>query len=60
MLVYQTSTRTGYDFIWLKSLGTHVIEEKLDRALTNETWFHLFLRDKLEHLVAPTSDNYLI
>jgi len=51
----------GYPFTWFKSLGTpRAVEERLDRALANASWFQLFPNAKLENLVAPTSDHYLI
>ncbi|KEH38704.1 endonuclease/exonuclease/phosphatase family protein [Medicago truncatula] len=34
------------------------VEERLDRALTNASWFQLFPNAKVENLVAPTSDHY--
>jgi hypothetical protein len=34
---------TGYKFTWFKSLGTaRAVEEKLDKALVNSTWYNLF------------------
>ncbi|PNX87709.1 endonuclease/exonuclease/phosphatase family protein, partial [Trifolium pratense] len=51
----------GYPFTWFKSLGTpRAVEERLDRALANEDWFHMFPNAKLENLVAPASDHYPI
>jgi hypothetical protein len=51
----------GYPFTWFKSLGTdRAVEERLDRALANEAWFHLFPSASLDNLVAPSSDHYPI
>jgi len=51
----------GYPFNWFKSMGTsRALEERLDRALTNEGWFRMFPNLKLENLVALTSDHYPI
>jgi len=51
----------GYPFTWFKSLGTpRAVEERLDRALANASWFQLFPNAKVKNLVAPASDHYLI
>jgi hypothetical protein len=51
----------GYPFTWFKFLGTiRAVEERLDRALANNSWFTLFPNAKLENLVAPASDHYPI
>jgi len=51
----------GYPFTLFKSLGTpRVVEERLDCALANEYWFQLFPNAKVENLVAPAFDHYLI
>jgi hypothetical protein len=51
----------GYPFTWFKSLGTpRAIEEKLDRALATNSWMQMFPNAKLESLVAPSSDHFLI
>lgn len=51
----------GYPFIWFKSLGTpRVIEEKLDRALANNSWMKMFPDAKLKNLVAPSSYHFPI
>jgi len=48
----------GYPFTWFKRLGTDkAVEERLDRALPNEAWFHLFPNSSLDNLVAPASDH---
>jgi hypothetical protein len=39
----------GYPFTWFRSLGTpQTVNEKLDRALANEAWMHLFPPARLE------------
>ena len=49
----------GYLYTWFKSLGTpKAVEVKLDRALANADWFHMFPNVTVENLVAPTSDHY--
>ncbi|XP_045822393.1 uncharacterized protein LOC123915300 [Trifolium pratense] len=51
----------GYPFTWFKSLGTfRAVEERLDRALANDAWFHKFPNAVLENLPAPASDHYPI
>ncbi|CAJ2660552.1 unnamed protein product [Trifolium pratense] len=51
----------GYPFTWFKSLGTfRAVEERLDRALANDAWFHKFPNAVLEILPAPASDHYPI
>jgi len=51
----------GYPYTWFKSLGTErVVEERLDPALANEAWFHLFRSASMDNLVAPVSDHYPI
>jgi len=38
----------GYPFTWFKSLGTPcAVEERLYRALDNNTWFDIFPSAKL-------------
>ena len=50
-----------YPFTWFKILGTpRAVEERLDCALANASWLQLFKMTKVENLVAPTSDDYLI
>lgn len=49
----------GYPYTWFKSLGTpRAVEVKLDRALANADWFHMFPNVMVENLVAPSSDHY--
>jgi hypothetical protein len=49
----------GYPFTWFKSLGTpRVVEERLDRALANNSWLNQFSNALLENLVAPVSNHY--
>lgn len=49
----------GYPFTLFKSLGTpRVIEERLDRALANNSWFNLLTNALLEYLAALVSDHY--
>ena len=49
----------GYAFTWFKSLGTvRAVEEKLDRALANNSWFDKFQNAKLECLTTTSSDHY--
>jgi hypothetical protein len=49
----------GYQFTWFKSLGTsRAVEEKLDRALVNDTWSQNFPNSRLECLSATSSDHY--
>jgi hypothetical protein len=51
----------GYPFTWFKSLGTpRAVEERLDRALANQSWFNMYPDATLENLVAPASDHYPI
>lgn len=51
----------GCSFTWFKSLGTpRAVEERLDRALANNLWFHIFPTAYVETLVALASDHYLI
>jgi len=51
----------GYPFRWFKSLGTpRAVEERLDRALGNASWFQSFPNAKVENLVVSTSDHYPI
>nr|ABD33242.1 Hemopexin, related [Medicago truncatula] len=51
----------GYPFTWFKSLGTpRAMEERLDRALANNSWLNLFPEATVETLVAPASDHYPI
>ncbi|PNX68166.1 endonuclease/exonuclease/phosphatase family protein, partial [Trifolium pratense] len=49
----------GYQFTWFKSLGTNrAVEEKLDRALANDSWSQNFPNARLECLTATSSDHY--
>jgi hypothetical protein len=49
----------GYNFTWFKSLGTErAIEEKLDRAMANNTWCNLFQNAKVRCLTTTASDHY--
>jgi len=49
----------GYAFTWFKSLGTdRAVEEKLDRAMANDSWFDKFQNAKLECLTTTSSDHY--
>jgi len=49
----------GYEFTWFKSLGTvRAVEEKLDRALVNSSWYNLFPDAALECLTNTSSDHY--
>jgi hypothetical protein len=49
----------GYGFTWFKSLGTdRAVEEKLDRAMANDSWFDKFQNAKLECLTTTSSDHY--
>lgn len=51
----------GYLFTWLNNLGTpRAVEEKLDKALANNLWMHMYPSAKLENLVAPSSDHFPI
>ncbi|XP_058758766.1 uncharacterized protein LOC131632019 [Vicia villosa] len=48
----------GHQFTWTKSRGTdHALEERLDRALVNPSWFDFFLDAKLLNLIATHSDH---
>ncbi|GAU27989.1 hypothetical protein TSUD_373850 [Trifolium subterraneum] len=48
----------GYPFTWIKSRGTHhVIEERLDRAMTSTSWLNLFPNVRLSNLLASHSDH---
>ncbi|KEH37985.1 endonuclease/exonuclease/phosphatase family protein [Medicago truncatula] len=48
-----------YAFTWFKSLGTdRAVEEKLDRAMANDSWFDKFQIAKLECLTTTSSDHY--
>ncbi|GAU39458.1 hypothetical protein TSUD_158890 [Trifolium subterraneum] len=48
----------GYPYTWIKSRGTsHVIEERLDRAMANSSWLSLFPDAKLLNLLASHSDH---
>jgi len=50
-----------YPFTWFKSLGSpREVEEWLDRVFANASWLQLFPIVKVENLVAPTFDHYLI
>jgi len=49
----------GYNFTWFKSLGTdRAVEEKLDRALANNSWHSMFSTASLECLTTTASDHY--
>jgi exonuclease III len=51
----------GYPYTWFKFLGTsRAVEERFDRVLAYNNWFALFPNAKLETLVAPASNHYLI
>jgi len=51
----------GYPFTWFKSLGTpRAVEERLDRAFANASWFQLFPNAKVKNLVSSASDHYPI
>ncbi|XP_058761720.1 uncharacterized protein LOC131635127 [Vicia villosa] len=48
----------GHQFTWVKSRGTeHMIEERLDRALSDMVWLQLFPNVKLLNLIASHSDH---
>jgi len=48
----------GYAFTWFKSLGTdQVVEEMLDRAMANDSWFDKFHNAKLECRTTTSSDH---
>ncbi|GAU19619.1 hypothetical protein TSUD_383140, partial [Trifolium subterraneum] len=48
----------GHQFTWIKSRGTpHVIEERLDRAMTSTSWLQLFPHVRLTNLLASHSDH---
>ncbi|CAJ2643989.1 unnamed protein product [Trifolium pratense] len=52
-------TMENYQFTWFKSLGTaRAVEEKLDRALSNNGWNQFFPNARLECLTATSSDHY--
>jgi len=49
----------GYPFTWFKSLGTdRAVEEKLDTAMSNDSWFDKFQNAKLECLTTTSSDHH--
>ncbi|GAU37478.1 hypothetical protein TSUD_207140 [Trifolium subterraneum] len=49
----------NYQFTWFKSLGTvRAVEEKLDRALSNNDWNQIFPNARLQCLTATSSDHY--
>jgi hypothetical protein len=49
----------GYNFTWFKSLGTvRAVEEKLDRALANNSWHSMFSTASWECLTTTASDHY--
>ncbi|WJX92273.1 hypothetical protein P8452_73938 [Trifolium repens] len=48
----------GHRFTWIKSRGSsHVIEERLDRAMASSDWLALFPEVKLTNLLASHSDH---
>lgn len=48
----------GYPFTWNAKKGTNrAIEERLDRAMTNQKWLSLFPQARLINLIAPISDH---
>ncbi|GAU35453.1 hypothetical protein TSUD_364090 [Trifolium subterraneum] len=48
----------GYPFTWIKCRGTpHVIEERLDRAMTSTSWLNLFPNVHLSNLLASHLDH---
>ncbi|GAU36575.1 hypothetical protein TSUD_362450 [Trifolium subterraneum] len=48
----------GHPFTWIKNRGTpHVIEERLDRAMTSASWLQLFPQVRLSNLLASHSDH---
>jgi hypothetical protein len=48
----------GHLFTWIKSRGTsHVIEERLDRAMANTEWLSLFPNVRLLNLLTSHSDH---
>jgi hypothetical protein len=49
----------GYPFTWFKSLGTErAVEEKLDRAMANNSWCNLFQNASVMCLTSTASDHY--
>lgn len=61
MCVNSNNDKIYNDNIKLTSLGTdRAVEERLDRALANEAWFHLFPNASLDNLVVVISYYYLI
>jgi exonuclease III len=48
----------GYPFTWVKSRGqSHVIEERLDRAMATSSWLMMYPDVKLRNLLASPSDH---
>lgn len=48
----------GHPYTWEKSRGTtRWVEERLDRVFVNEDWRFLFPTNKVQNLIAPTSDH---
>ncbi|MCI03614.1 endonuclease/exonuclease/phosphatase family protein, partial [Trifolium medium] len=48
----------GYPYTWIKSMGTpNVIEERLDRAMTNSEWLGMYPEAKLVNIIASHSDH---
>jgi predicted DNA-binding protein len=48
----------GHRFTWIKSRGaSHVIEERLDRAMASSDWLALYPEVKLTNLLASHSDH---
>ncbi|XP_062089022.1 uncharacterized protein LOC133795584 [Humulus lupulus] len=49
---------TGYQFTWDRGRGSdHWVECRLDRALVNSAWLHLFPRSLLINVAISTSDH---
>ena len=49
---------SGYQFTWERSRGSEDwVEERLDRALASDSWFHLFPKAKVSSLEASCSDH---
>lgn len=48
----------GRKYTWEnRHLGTHLIKERLDRALASKEWLHLFSEAQVEHLMMQESDH---
>lgn len=51
----------GFPFTWERGRGTvRWVQEKLDRVFVNEEWQRLFPTNKVQNLIAPTSDHSAI